>query len=174
MLFGLIKSRAQRDRESIRDIVVAAVLKSEAAATSEIRTLETEVEPKLRRQAITRLVNVVVNCDRTPEAVEIWQQRAESQKSSGNLHHALGTSLGTRLVACGVLLLKVEGKEWLEASLAFARLEGLLTGLVSHYGVEAWPVHYAYDFKFEEYRKAVAAARLQEESELNATQCTDV
>lgn len=74
------------------------------------------------------------------------------------------------MVACGVLLLKVEGQEWLEASLAFARLEGLLSGLVSHYGVEVWPIHYAYDFEFEKYRKAQAAERLLEESELNATQ----
>jgi len=54
-MFGPFKSRAQREREAVRDVVIEAILKSEAAARSEIRLLEVAVEPAARRRALTRL-----------------------------------------------------------------------------------------------------------------------
>jgi len=89
-MFGPFKSRAQRERESVRDVVIEAILKSEVAARSEIHLLESAVEPAGRRQALTRLVNVVVNCGRTEKEVAVWQARAESLKAKGHLHQALG------------------------------------------------------------------------------------
>src|SRR5580765_7599309 len=162
-MFGPFKSRAQRERESVRDVVIEAILKSEVAARSEIHLLESAVEPAGRRQALTRLVNVVVNCGRTEKEVAVWQARAESLKAKGHLHQALGTSRGTRLVACGVLLLHLQGREWRVASRPFARLEALLGRLVSHYGLDVWPVAYVNRVEFEKYRSARAGEREDEE-----------
>jgi len=101
-MFGPFKSRAQREREGVRDVVIEAILKSEASARSEIHLLESAVEPAVRRQALTRLVNVLVNCGRTEKEVAVWQARAESLKAKGDLRHALGTSLarGSWPAAC--------------------------------------------------------------------------
>jgi len=167
-MFGPFKSRTQREREATRDVVIDAILKSEASAKSEIRLLESAVEPAVRRPALIRLVNVLVSCGRTEKEVAVWQARAESLKAKGQLHQALGTSLGTRLVACGVLLLHLQGREWREASRPFARLEALLSGLVSHYGVDAWPVAYLDHLRFEAYRSTLAAVREDEESVLSS------
>jgi len=167
-MFGPFKSRAQREREAVRDVVIEGILKSEASARSEIRLLESAVEPAVRRQALTRLVNVLLNCGRTEKEVAVWQARAESMKAKGQLHHALGTSLGTRLVACGVLLLHLQGKEWRAASRPFARLEALLGGLVAHYGVDVWPVPYIDHLAFEAYRLAQAGGRGGREDEEGA------
>ena len=158
-MFGPFKSRAQREREAVRDVVIEAILKSEASARSEIRLLESAVEPAVRRQALNRLVNVLVNCGRTEKEVAVWQARAGTLKTKGHLHHALAASLGTRLVACGVLLLHLRGKEWRAASRPFARLEALLSGFVSHYGIDVWPVAYVDHLKFEEYRLALIGDR---------------
>lgn len=162
-MFDLFKSEARREREAVRDVVIEAILKSEASARSEVHLLESAVEPAVRRQAMTRLVNVLVRCGRTEKEVAVWQARGESLKAKGQLHHALGTSLGTRLVACGVLLLHLQGKEWLAASQPFARLEEFLSERVSHYGVDAWPVAYLDHLEFEKYRLAQAAGREDDE-----------
>ena len=162
-MFDLFKSRERREREAVRDVVVEAILKSEASARSEIHLLESAVEPAVRRQAATRLVQVLINCGRTEKEVAVWQARAESLRAKGQLHHALGTSLGTRLVACGVLLLHLQGREWGVASRPFARLEALLSELVSHYGVDPWPVAYLSHPEFEAYRLALVAGREDEE-----------
>lgn len=167
-MFDLLKSRARREREAVRDVVIEAILKSEAAARSEIHLLESALEPAVRRQALTRLVKVLVNCGRTEKEVAVWQARAESLKAKGHLHHALGTSLGTRLVACGVLLLHLQGREWRAASRPFARLEGLISGLVSHYDVDVWPVAYVDHLEFEKYRLALATGREDEEVTLSS------
>jgi hypothetical protein len=167
-MFDLFKSQARREREAVRDVVIDAILKNEASARSEIHLLESAVEPAVRRQALTRLVKVLVNCGRTEKEVAVWQARAESLKAKGHLHHALGTSLGTRLVACGVLVLHLQGKEWLVASRPFARLEGLLSGLVLHYGVDAWPVAYVDHLEFEKYRLALVAGREDDEGMLSS------
>jgi hypothetical protein len=167
-MFDLFKSQARREREAVRDVVIDAILKNEASARSEIHLLESAVEPAVRRQALTRLVKVLVNCGRTEKEVAVWQARAESLKAKGHLHHALGTSLGTRLVACGVLVLHLQGKEWLVASRPFARLEGLLNGLVLHYGVDAWPVAYVDHLEFEKYRLALVAGREDDEGMLSS------
>lgn len=167
-MFDLFKSQARREREAVRDVVIEAILKNEASARSEIHLLESAVEPAVQRQALTRLVNVLVSCGRTEKEVAVWQARAESLKAKGRLHHALGTSLGTRLVACGVLLLHLQGKEWLAASRSFARLEGLLRGLVFHYGVDVWPVAYVDHLEFEKYRLALVAGREDEEGMLSS------
>ena len=167
-MFGPFKSRAQREREGVRDVVIEAILKSEASARSEIHLLESAVEPAVRRQALTRLVNVLVNCGRTEKEVAVWQARAESLKAKGDLHHALGTSLGTRLVACGVLLLHLQGREWRVASRPFVRLEALLSGLVAHYGVDPWPVAYVDHLAFEKYRLAQGRGREDEEGALSS------
>ena len=158
-MFGPFKSSAQREREAIRDVVIEAILKSEASARSEISLLESAVEPAARWQALTRLVNVLINCGRTEKEVAVWQARAESLKAKGHLHHALGMSLGTRLVACGVLLLHLQGREWRVASRPFMRLEALLSDLVSHHGVDVWPVAYVDHLGFEEYRRALVDGR---------------
>jgi len=167
-MFGPFKSRGQREREAVRDVVIEAILKSEAAARTEIHLLESAVEPTVRRQALLRLVKVLVNCARTEKEVAVWQARAESLKAKGHLQHALGTSLGTRLVACGVLLLHLEGREWRVASRPFARLEALLSGLVSHYGVDVWPVAYVDHLGFEKYRLAQRGGREDEEGVLSS------
>jgi len=167
-MFGPFKSRAQREREGVRDVVIEAILKSEASARSEIHLLESAVEPAVRRQALTRLVNVLVNCGRTEKEVAVWQARAESLKAKGDLHHALGTSLGTRLVACGVLLLHLQGREWRAASRPFVRLEALLSGLVAQYGVDPWPVAYVDHLAFEKYRLAQGRGREDEEGVLSS------
>ena len=49
------------------------------------------------------------------------------------------------------------------ASRAFVRLEALLSGFVSHYGVDVWPVAYVDHLGFEEYRLALAGGRKDEE-----------
>ncbi len=162
-MFDLFKSQARREREAVRDVVIEAIIKSEAAARSEIRLLESAVEPEVRHQAMTRLVHVLVHCGRTEKEVDVWQARAESLKAKGQLHHALGTSLGTRLVACGVLLLHLQGREWVVASRPFARFEALLGELVAHYGGDVWPVAYVDHAEFEKYRLAVVARRKDEE-----------
>jgi len=64
-MFDLLKSRARRERETVRDVVIEAILKSEAAARSEIHLLESALEPAVRRQVLNRLVKVLVNCGRT-------------------------------------------------------------------------------------------------------------
>ena len=167
-MFGPFKSRAQREREAVRDVVIEAILKSEAAARSEIRLMEVAVEPAARRKALTRLVEVLVDCGRTEKEVAVWQARAESLKARGDLHRALGTSLGTRLVACGVLLLHLQGRERREASRPFARLEALLSGLVSHYGGDVWPVAYLDHAGFEAYRSTLASVREDEDGTLSS------
>jgi len=162
-MFGPFKSHAQREREAVRDVVIDAILKSEVAARSEIHLLESTVEPAARWQALTRLVNVLVDCGRTEKEVAVWQARAESLKAKGRLHHALGTTLGTRLVACGVLLLHLQGRDWRMASRPFMQLEALLSGFVSQHGMDVWPVAYVDHLEFEKYRLALAAARKDEE-----------
>jgi len=166
-MFDLFKSQARREREGVRDVVIDAIQKSEAAAKTEIHLLETAVEPAVRSKAMTRLVDVLLKCGRTEKEVAVWQARAESLKAKGRLHDALGTSLGTRLVACGVLLLHLDGREWRAASLPFARLEGLLSGLVSHYGLDVWPVPYVDHLEFEKHR-LLAPRRADEEGTLSS------
>ena len=162
-MFGPFKSRAQRERESVRDVVIDAILKSEASARTEIHLLESAVEPATRPQAMTRLVSVLVNCERTEKEVAVWQAQAESLKAKGLLPQALGTSLGTRLVACGVLLLHLQGREWRAAAQPFMRLEALLSRLVSHHGLDPWPVAYLDHAEFEKYRLKQARRRDDEE-----------
>ena len=82
---------------------------------------------------------------------------------------ALGANLGTRLVACAVLLLHLEGRDWRAASHAFARLEALLKQLVVRHGGEVWPVAYLDHPEFEKYRLALAPRRSVEEA-LQSTQ----
>ena len=166
-MFDLFKSAARREREAVRDVVIDAILKSEAAARSEINLLESAVEPALRGQALTRLVNVLIHCGRTEKEVAVWQARAESLKAKGQLHQALGTSMGTRLVACGVLLLHLQGREWAAASRPFTRLEALLSGLASRYGVEPWPVAYVDHVEFEKHRLALATGRTDEDGTIS-------
>jgi hypothetical protein len=167
-MFGPFKSRGQREREAVRDVVIEAILKSEAAARSEIHLLESAVEPAARRLALTRLVNVLLNCGRTEKEVAAWQARADSLKAKGHLHQALGTNLGTRLVACGVLLLHLQGREWRIASRPFIRLEALLSDLVSHHGLDVWPVAYVDHLEFEKYRLARVDRREDEEGVLSS------
>ena len=153
-MFERFKSQARREREAVRDAVVDAILKSEAAAKAEIHLLETAVEPSQRGKAMSRLVDVLLRCERTEKEVAIWQARADSLKVKGRLHDALGMNMGTRLAACGVLLLHLQGKELRAASIPFARLEGLLWALVARHGVEPWPVAYLDHMAFEKYRLA--------------------
>jgi hypothetical protein len=164
-MFDRFKSQARREREAIRDAVIEAIVKSEAAAKAEISLLETVViEPALRTKAMTRLVNVLLGCERTEKDAAIWQARADSLKARGHLHDALGANLGTRLVACGVLLLHLEGKELKAASIPFARLEALLHALVARHGGEPWTVAYLDHFAFEKYRMANAPPRSVDEA----------
>jgi hypothetical protein len=158
-MLDLFKSQARREREAIRDAVIDAIVKSETAARAEISLLETAVEPALRTKAMTRLCNVLLGCERTEKDVAIWQARADSLKARGHLHDALGANLGTRLVACAVLLLHLEGKDHKAASIPFARLEALLCALVARHGGEPWPVAYLDHFAFEKHRLANAPAR---------------
>ena len=71
-------------------------------------------------------------------------------------------------MACGVLLLHLQGREWRAASRPFARLEALLGGLVSHYGLDVWPVAYVNHVEFEKYRSARAGGREDEEGMLSS------
>ncbi len=167
-MFDLFKSQARLEREGVRDVVIEAILKSEAAARTEIHLLETAVEPPLRSKAIARLLDVLFKCERSEKEVAVWQARAESLKARGQLHDALGMSLGTRLVACGVLLLHLEGREWRDASLPFARLESLLSGLVSRYGADVWPVAYVDHLEFDKYRLALPPRRGDDEGTLSS------
>jgi hypothetical protein len=171
-MFGQFKNAKQRQRDDDFDAFLEAVSKSLAAALSEIRTLESKVEPRLRRQAALVLKNFVIYADRTVAAVEVLQSRADRMIAENRLHHAIGTSLGSRLVVCGVLLLKLEGEEWLKGSLAFAHLEGVLKGFVERYSVPSWPVNYVQDIDFERYRKQLIAEEETEELELNKAQRT--
>ena len=167
-MFDLFKSAARREREAVRDVVIEAIVNGEAAARSEIHLLESAVEPAMRGQALTRLVNVLIHCGRTEKEVAVWQARAESLKAKGHLHQALGTSLGARLVACGVLLLHLQGREWVAASRPFSQLEALLGGLASRYGVEPWSVAYIDHVAFEKYRLALASGRGDDEGTLSS------
>ena len=151
-MFDRFKSQARREREAVRDAVIDAILKSEAAAKAEIHLLETAVEPGLRGKAMHRLVDVLLRCERTEKEVAIWQARADSLKIKGRLHDALGMNMSTRLAACGVLLLHLQGKELRAASVPFARLEALLRAQVVRHGVEPWPVAYFDQPAFEAYR----------------------
>lgn len=153
-MFERFKSQARREREAVRDAVIDAILKSEAAAKAEIHLLETAVEPAHRGKAMSRLVDVLMRCERTDKEVAIWQARADALKAKGQLHDALGTNMGTRLAACAVLLLHLQGKELRAASVPFARLEALLRAQVSRHGVEPWTVAYLDHLEFEKYRLA--------------------
>jgi len=153
-MFERFKSQARREREAVRDAVIEAIRKSEAAAKAEIHLLETAVEPALRGQAMSRLVDVLLRCERTDKEVAIWQARADSLKAKGQLHDALGANMGARLVACGVLLLHLQGRELRAASVAFARLEDVLRSQVLRHGVEPWPVAFLDHLEFEKYRPA--------------------
>jgi hypothetical protein len=153
-MFERFKSQARREREAVRDAVVDAILKSEAAAKAEIHLLETAVEPAQRSKAMSCLVDVLLRCERTEKDVAIWQARADSLKAKGQLHDALGTNMGTRLAACGVLLLHLQGKELRAATVPFARLEALLRAQVARHGVDPWPVAYLDHMEFEKYRLA--------------------
>jgi hypothetical protein len=127
-MFDRFKSQARREREAIRDAVIEAIVKSEAAAKAEIHLLETAVTSRrCGTKAMTRLVNVLLGCERTEKDAAIWQARADSLKARGHLHDALGANLGTRLVACGVLLLHLEGKEAKAAAIPSPALEALLS-----------------------------------------------
>lgn len=168
-MLDLFKSRARREREAIRDAVIEAIVKSEVAARAEINLLETAVEPAQRTKAMARLVDVVLGCERTEKDVAIWQARADALKARGHLHDALGANLGTRLVACGVLLLHLEAREWRAASPAFSRLEALLRQLVARHGGEAWPVAYLNHPEFETHRLSLGPRRGVEEA-LQSTQ----
>lgn len=163
-MFDRFKSQARREREAIRDAVIEAIEKSETAAKAEIHLLETAVEPALRTKAMIRLVNVLLGCERTEKDVAVWQARADSLKARGGLHDALGANLGTRLVACAVLLEHLEGRDWRVASLPFARLEALLGNLVVRHGGEAWPVPYVDAVAFEKYRRVHAPRPGSEEA----------
>ena len=158
-MLDLFKSQARREREAIRDAVIEAIEKSESAAKAEIHLLETALDPADQAKAMIRLVTVLLGCERTEKDVAIWQARADALKARGHLHDALGANLGTRLVACGVLLLHLEGKDWRAASIPFARFEALLSRLVARHGGEAWPVPYLEHMPFEKYRLAHAPAR---------------
>ena len=88
---------------------------------------------------MSRLVDVLMRCERTDKEVAIWQARADSLKAKGHLHDALGTNLGTRLVGLRrAAPAPRRAGSWRAASRAFARLEALLAGaLVSRHGVRA-------------------------------------
>ena len=73
--------------------------------------------------------------------------------------------LGTRLVMGGILLARLAGQEWLEASIELAHLEGLLRGFMERNGVQPWPVMYAEDFAFERYRREYIENEEREERE---------
>ena len=161
-MLDLFKSQARREREAIRDAVIEAIEKSEAAAKAEIHLLQNAVEPADQAKAVTKLVSVLLGCERTEKDVAIWQARADSLKARGHLHDALGANLGTRLVACGVLLLHLDGKELKAASVPFARLEALLAQLVARHGGTPWPVPYLEHMRFEKYRLANAPAHVDE------------
>ena len=164
-MLDLFKSQARREREAIRDAVIDAIVKSESAARAEISLLETAVvDPALRAKAMTRLVNVLLGCERTEKDVAIWQARADALKARSHLHDAIGANLGTRLVACAVLLQHLEGKELKAASGPFARLEALLSGVVARHGGDPWPVAYLDHFAFEKYRLANAPPRSIDEA----------
>ena len=167
-MFDLFKSAKQRKREEDYDAFLEAVSKSLSAAQSEIQTLESKVEPQLRRQAAVILKNALIYSDRTVEAVEELQLRAERLIAENHLGRAIGTSLGSRLVLCGVLLLKLESKEWLNGALAFAPLEGTLKGFVERYRVPSWPVNYVQDVDFETYRKQLIADEESADLEFNS------
>jgi len=47
-------------------------------------------------------------------------------------------------------------------------LEGLISGLVSHYDVDVWPVAYVDHLEFEKYRLALATEREDEEVTLSS------
>jgi hypothetical protein len=161
-MLDLFKSQARREREAIRDAVIEAIEKSTTAAKAEIHLLHAAVEPGDQTKAVNRLVGVLLGCDRTEKDVAIWQARADSLKARGHLHDALGANLGTRLVACGVLLLHLDGKELKAASAPFAQLEALLSELVARHGGATWPVPYLEYMQFEQYRLANAPARIDE------------
>jgi hypothetical protein len=163
-MLDLFKTQARREREAIRDAVIEAIVKSEAAAKAEINLLESALEPADRVKAMTRLVNVLLGCERTEKDVAIWQSRADALKARGHLHDALGANLGARLVACAVLLLHLEGRDLRAASGPFARLEQLLHGLVARHGGDAWPVAYLEHMAFEKYRLAHAPIRNVDEA----------
>jgi len=161
-MLDLFKSQARREREAIRDAVIDAIVKSEAAAKAEMNLFETAVDPAHRGKTMTRLVNVLLGCERTEKDVAIWQARADSLKARGTLHDALGANLGVRLVACAVLLLHLDGKELRAASVPFARFEQLLHAFVARHGGDPWPVPYVEHMAFEKYRLAHAPAGVEE------------
>lgn len=166
-MFGIFKSASQKQSERDYEDFLDALSKSLAAAEREIRTLESEIEPRLRRQAAVVLVNAVIYSDRTVASVQALQRRVEKQEADNRLQAAIGTSLASRLILCGVLLLHLKGEAWLKGSLAFAHIEGILKGFVEHYGVPSWPVAYVQDIDFERFRQDRFAQDAREKSELN-------
>lgn len=163
-MVSLFKSAKRRQQEDEFDAFLDAVSKSLAAAQSEIRTFNSKGDLRLSQHAAVVLRNAVIYTDRTVEGVEELQRRADKVISENRLHRAIGTSLGSRLVVCGVLLLKLEGEEWLKGSLAFAYLEGMLKGFVENYRVPSWSVNYVQDIDFERYRRQLIAEEDAEES----------
>jgi len=138
------------------------ILAFESAAKAEIHLLETGVDAADQAKAMTRLVHVLLGCERTEKDVAIWQARADSLKARGHLHDAIGANLGTRLVACAVLLLHLDGKDLKVASAPFVRLEALLAELVARHGGVPWPVPYLEYMQFEKYRLENAPPRVDE------------
>jgi hypothetical protein len=107
MLGWLKAKQEQRQKEGDCDFIIAGLLHTKAQAEVEIRRLETEVDPSVRRGAAVQLMQVVIDCPRTVEDVKSMKTRAEESYASGKmrLQHYIGRQLGLRLVGGGALLL---------------------------------------------------------------------
>ena len=138
-MFGPFKSRAQREREAVRDVVIEGILKSEAAARSEIHLLESAVEATVRPQALIRLVKVLVACGRTEKEVAVWQARAESLKAKGDVGRIMGMSFVLELIMAFNLAAFIGPK----ASLGF----GLFAGAAAGFGWVALSLGVTYLFE---------------------------
>ena len=163
-MLDLFKSQARREREAIRDAVIEAIVKSEAAARAEISLLETAVEPALRTEAATRLVDVLLGCERTEKDVAIWQARADSLKARGHLHDALGTNLGDAPGRLRRSPAAPRSPRMAGRVACLSRLEALLRQLVARHGFEAWPVAYLDHSAFEKHRLSLGPRRSVEEA----------
>jgi hypothetical protein len=151
-VFGIFKSSETKRRERERDVVISAIQQNVAEAQQEILYAEHTLDKNMLNHIANSLRNAVIYCDRTAEAVEARTAKVKSLFDAGESQHAIGEMLGTRLVISAVLLGRLTGKEWMEASLEFALLEGTLRGFLERHKTDPWPVMYMEKFTFERYR----------------------
>ena len=132
--------------------MVTEILNNLDGAKKEIEYLRNSCSHQKLYHSALAIFNTVIYVDRTTEAVEERSKKIPLHAASGREHVAVGTGIALRLIVSGILLEKLEGKDWLEAAPSFAQLEGYIRGFMESAGVEPWPLIYAEYFSFERYR----------------------